>query len=117
MQATYTGTKGTHLLQAFVPNTYPSGATNPCPTCPSSFTYYTSNGNSTRQAGTLNLRRRLRITALPHRSCTLTRNRSTTRHLWAATPAPPLQNWLNRWALSERGLSNFDQRHNAQIQT
>ena len=59
MQATYTGTKGTHLLQAFVPNTYPSGATNPCPTCPSSFTYYTSNGNSTRQAGTLNLRRRL----------------------------------------------------------
>ena len=46
MTATYNGIKGTHLLQAFAPNTYPNGGTDPCPTCPSGFGYYTSNGNS-----------------------------------------------------------------------
>ena len=32
--ATYLGTKGSHLMQEFLPNTYPTGAVNPCPTCP-----------------------------------------------------------------------------------
>ena len=49
--ATYIGIKGTHAVQAFLPNTYPAGAVNPCPSCPSGFTYLTSNGNSTREAG------------------------------------------------------------------
>ena len=30
-QVTYLGTKGTHLMQQFLPNTYPAGAGNPCP--------------------------------------------------------------------------------------
>ena len=34
--------------------------TNPCPSCQSGFVYRTSGGNSTRQAGQLQLRRRLR---------------------------------------------------------
>ena len=35
--ATYLGTKGSHLMQEFLPNTYPAGAVNPCPTCPAGF--------------------------------------------------------------------------------
>ena len=32
--ATYLGVKGTRGVQEFLPNTYPTGAVNPCPTCP-----------------------------------------------------------------------------------
>jgi hypothetical protein len=60
MTATYLGIKGTRGPQEFLPNTYPTGALNPCPSCPSGFIYMTSNGNSTRQSGSLQLRRRLR---------------------------------------------------------
>ncbi len=51
--------KGTHGTQEFLPNTYPAGAINPCPVCPAGYLYVTSNGNSTREAGQLQLRRRL----------------------------------------------------------
>ncbi len=37
MLTTYTGTKGTHLLQAFAPNTYPLGAADPCTSCPAGY--------------------------------------------------------------------------------
>ena len=57
---TYLGSKGTRAEQLFLPNTYPTGAVNPCPTCPAGFEYLTSNGNSTREAGQVQLRRRLR---------------------------------------------------------
>jgi hypothetical protein len=60
MTATYLGIKGTRGVQEYLPNTYPIGATNQCPTCPVGFVYRTSNGNSTREAGSLQLRRRLR---------------------------------------------------------
>ena len=60
MTATYLGVKGTHGVQQFLPNSYPLGAANPCPACPSGFVYETSGGNSTRQSGQLQLRRRLR---------------------------------------------------------
>ncbi len=39
VNATYLGTKGTGLIQEFLPNTYPPGFVNPCPTCPSGFVY------------------------------------------------------------------------------
>ncbi len=58
--ATYLGVKGTHGVQEFLPNTYPIGAAAPCPDCPSGFVYRTSGGNSTRESGLLQLRRRLR---------------------------------------------------------
>ena len=58
--ATYLGVKGTHGVQQFLPNSYPLGAVNPCPACPSGFVYETSGGNSTRQSAQLQLRRRLR---------------------------------------------------------
>ena len=57
--ATYLGIKGTRGVQEFLPNTYPAGATNPCPACPSGFAYLASNGNSTHEAGQVQLRRRL----------------------------------------------------------
>ena len=47
-------------MQEFLPNTYPIGATNPCPACPAGFVYLTSDGSSRRDAGQLQLRRRLR---------------------------------------------------------
>ena len=58
--AMYQGSKGTRGMQEFLPNTYPLDAVNPCASCPSGFTYLASNGNSTREAGVLQLRRRLR---------------------------------------------------------
>ncbi len=57
--ATYLGIKGTRGLQEFLPNTYPLGAANPCPACPAGFVYLASNGNSTRESGQVQLRRRL----------------------------------------------------------
>jgi len=59
MTVTYLGIKGTRGPQDFLPNTYPTGAVNPCPTCPTGFAYLTSNGNSTREAAQVQLRRRL----------------------------------------------------------
>src|SRR6185295_3714493 len=57
--AAYLGARGTHLIQAVLPNTYPAGAVSPCPECPSGFVYLTSNGRSLRNAGQFTLRRRL----------------------------------------------------------
>jgi hypothetical protein len=59
MTATYLGIKGTRGVQEFLPNTFPAGGPNRCPSCPTGFAYLTSNGNSTRQAAQLQLRRRL----------------------------------------------------------
>ncbi len=60
LTATYLGVKGTRGVQQFLPNTYPIGAENPCTSCPSGFVYQSSGGDSTRQAGQVQLRRRLR---------------------------------------------------------
>jgi hypothetical protein len=59
MTAIYLGIKGTRGPQEFLPNTYPTGALNPCPTCPAGYYYVTSNGNSTRESAQIQLRRRL----------------------------------------------------------
>lgn len=59
INVTYLGTKGTHGMQEFLPNTYPAGSANPCPACPLGFTYLISGGNLSREAGRVQLRRRL----------------------------------------------------------
>jgi hypothetical protein len=59
LTATYLGIKGTRGVQEFLPNTVPTGAVNPCPRCPTGFAYLASNGNSTREAAQIQLRRRL----------------------------------------------------------
>jgi hypothetical protein len=114
MTATYTGIKGTRGTQEFYPNTYPLGAVNPCPACLPGYTYMTSNGNSTREAGQMDLRRRLHngITA----SLTYVYSKSIDDSALGGRGQANLfvaQNWLD--LAGERGLSPFDQRHQATI--
>ena len=98
MQATYQGTKGSHLLQAFVPNSYPGDVTN---AYPSTFTYYTSGGNSTRQAGTINLRRRLHNGFTASLVYTYSKSIDDVASIGGGLPQAA-QNWLN--LEGERGL-------------
>jgi len=116
LTATYLGTKGTHAVQAFLPNTYPAGVANPCAACLAGYTYLTSNGNSTRESGQLSVRRRFHAgfsTSFQYTyskaidDAALIGGRSTGGTAIA-------QNWLQ--LDGERGLSNFDQRQNLQIQ-
>ncbi|MEO8597057.1 MAG: TonB-dependent receptor [Candidatus Solibacter sp.] len=113
---TYNGIKGTRAMQAFLPNTYPAGVIAPCLTCLSGYTYVTSNGNSTRESGTFQLRRRL------HNGLTATGQYTYSRSFdnailggKANTNSMIAQNWLDLSA--ERGPSNFDQRHMFTLQT
>jgi len=136
MTATYLGVKGTHGVQEILPNTYPIGAANPCPACPLDFEYRTSGGNSTRQSGLLQLRRRLKSgftasllytwsksidndAALGGQGHVAAASQGQAASDAAQTASPSLaiaQNWLNLRA--ERSLSTFDQRQllNLQVQ-
>jgi trimeric autotransporter adhesin len=142
LTATYLGIKGTRGPQEFLPNTYPIGAVNPCPLCPVGFAYLSSNGNSKREAGQVQLRRRLHngLTGTlqytysksiddnsvlgGQGASAITQNTpqspdgSTAAQTSGTTESTPMiaQNWLDLGA--ERGLSTFDQRHRltAQLQ-
>ncbi|HTB18785.1 MAG TPA: carboxypeptidase regulatory-like domain-containing protein [Bryobacteraceae bacterium] len=137
MTATYIGIKGTHGTQEFLPNTYAAGATNPCPLCPAGYEYITSNGNSTREAGSIQLRRRLHSGFTATVQYTFAKaidddavlggvGASASTPVASAAPGAAAvagprnlvvaQNWLDLSA--ERSLSTFDQRHlvNATIQ-
>ncbi len=107
MVVTYAGIKGTRALQQVLPNTFPTGAVNPCPACPAGFSYVTSNGNSSRQAGTVQIRRRLRngFTA----ELQYTWSKSIDNAALGGAGLITAQNWLDLHA--ERARSNFDQRH------
>ena len=130
MTASYTGTKGTHGMQEFLPNTYAPGEANPCPLCPVGFVYRTSGGNLEREAGSFQLRRRLRsgltaslqytyaksvdddaqVGAQGHVSATSVASITSGASTSESTASPQIaQNWLDLRA--ERGLSSFDQRH------
>ncbi len=130
INVTYLGTKGTHGMQEFLPNTYPVGTANPCPSCPVGFTYLVSGGNLSRQAGRIQIRRRLRSGLAASLQYTWSKSidddcavgGQAPVPLQSATPSQSAyifsiaQNWLNLAA--ERGLSTFDQRNvlDAQIQ-
>lgn len=117
MTVTYLGIKGTRAQQQSLPNTWPVGAANPCPACPAGFYYLSSNGNSTKHSGSVQLRRRLRAGFT-----------ATAQYTWSKAIDDAMlggagrgqsgnlvaQNWLDLSA--ERGLSNFDQRHVASFQ-
>ena len=108
---TYTGTKGDNLLQAFLPNTYPTGAVNPCATCPSGFIYLTSGGDSLRHAGSLQVRRRLRNGMTATVQYTLAKSEDNASALAGSSVSSrqAAQDWNNLDA--EWAASNFDQRH------
>jgi hypothetical protein len=132
LTATYLGIKGTRGLQEFLPNTYPIGAANPCLTCPAGYVYLASNGNSTHEAGIIQLRRRLHNGFTATLQYVLSKSiddAATLGGRGAVTPmqtftaaggsgaatalgtgsAGVAQNWLDLSA--ERSLSSFDQRH------
>lgn len=107
---TYLGIKGTRAVQQFLPNTYPLGATNPCPSCPAGFAYVTSNGNSTRESVQFQLRRRLHAGFTSNLSYTYAKAIDDALLGGRGQGAQVIaQDWLN--LSGERGRSNFDQRH------
>jgi len=109
--ATYLGSRGTHLMQEFLPNTYPIGGVNPCPSCPSGFVYLTSNGTSLRNAGQVQLRRRLRngFTASGQYTLAKATDNATAFGGASLSGSAVAQDWRNLDA--EQAPSNFDQRH------
>jgi trimeric autotransporter adhesin len=111
VNATYLGAKGSNLMQAFVPNTYPVGAANPCLTCPTGFRYVVSGGRSIRHAGQVQLRRRLRNGFTSSLQYTLAKAMDNAGSFGGATidGQALAQNWLDLEA--EYARSNFDQRH------
>jgi hypothetical protein len=134
MTATYLGVKGTHGVQQFLPNSYPLGADNPCSACSVGFVYETSGGNSTRQSGQLQLRRRLRggfaasllytysksidddamLGGQGHQSSASQTDFSADSSTSSSANAQIAQDWLDLTA--ERSLSSFDQRHLLNLQ-
>ena len=101
MQANYTGIKGTRMPQIFYPNSWAPGGVDPCPTCPVGFQYEASNGNSTRNSGSIQLRRRL------HNGFTAQVQYTYSKAI-DDLPSGQAQDWRDLSA--ERGLSAFDQR-------
>src|SRR5665213_308316 len=127
--ATYTGIKGTRGVQEILPNTYPVpavtpvSAADPCPSCPKGFYYRTSNGNSTREAGSIQLRRRLRAGFQASALYTFSKSLDDDYSYGGATNvasgnsggSPQVaQDW--RHPENQRGLSTFDQRHTLGLQ-
>jgi hypothetical protein len=116
MTATYLGTKGTRLPQEFLPNTFATGAIQP-----SGYVFLASNGNSYRDAGQIQLRRRLRSGFTASVQYTYAKAIDDAplmggNQVATVTSAGTniAQNWLN--LSGERALSNFDQRHQLQVQ-
>ena len=109
--ATYLGIRGTNLMQQILPNTFPSGVVNPCPTCPIGFRYLTSNGRSSRHSGQLQLRRRLSAGFTGMVQYTVARAMDNAAAFGGASldGAALVQNWLDPEA--EYARSSFDQRH------
>ena len=129
--ATYSGIRGTHGLQAILPNTYALGGANPCPACPSGFVYLSSTGSSSRDAGQVQLRRRLRAGLAGTLQYTYSKSvddmaafgglaapsSASNQPMANMSGMPALaiaQDWQN--ARAERGRSPFDQRHAFSVQ-
>jgi hypothetical protein len=108
---TYLGTRGTNLMQQILPNTYPAGAENPCPSCPVGFRYLTSNGRSMRHSAQIQVRRRLSAGFTAATEYTLAKSMDDAASFGGATlnGGALVQNWLDPHA--EYARSSFDQRH------
>jgi hypothetical protein len=116
MVASYNGIKGTHGVQEFLPNTCPPSLTGQLASCtaaPSGYRYRTSNGNLTREAGILELRRRLRNGLTAQLVYTFSKSLDDVYSLSgqgsATSEGTIAQDWTHPEA--ERALSSNDQRH------
>jgi hypothetical protein len=98
-------------MRQFLPNTYPPGGANPCLPCPSGFLYVTSGGSSSRHAGQILLRRRLRggWTASGRYTLATAVDDAASFSGTTVTGGVTAQDWLHLEA--EHGPSSFDQRH------
>jgi len=117
MTATYLGSHGFSLMQEFLPNTFAPGGVNPCPTCPVGFVYLTSDGSSSRHAGQVQVRRRLRngfTTTVQYTLATAVDDAAAAFSGVSLSGPSIAQNWLDLDA--ERAPSNFDQRHLLSLQ-
>lgn len=108
LTGSYTGSRGLHGQQQVLPNTFPDGAVPPA-----GFVWLTSNGQSTRHAADLQLRRRMRsgLTAQLQYTWAKSLDNALLGGQNASNQLRPMiaQNWLDVDA--ERGRSSFDQRH------
>ncbi len=111
LTTSYMGTNGSRLMRQFLPNTHPPGATNACPSCPVGFLYVTSDGGSSRHAGQIALRRRLRqgLAASVEYTFAKAVDDGVTFTGPRLDGAATAQDWLDLDA--EHGPSSFDQRH------
>lgn len=111
MLTSYEGTAGSRLMRQILPNTYPRGAVNSCPSCPAGFVYVTSDGSSIRHAGRFELRRRLRngLTAMLAYTLSKAMDDGVTFTGARLDGAAVAQDWLN--PDTEWGPSSFDRRH------
>lgn len=116
INASYLGSKGTGLIREFLPNTYPRGGINPCLTCPAGFVYLTSDGTSSRHAGQVQVRRRLRNGFTATVQYTLARAFDDAASYQGANLSGTAfaQDWLDLDA--EYAPSSFDQRHLVTVQ-
>ncbi len=123
--ATYTGIKGTRGVQEIVPNSYGLGlAASPYGTAPVGYYYRDSEGNSTKEAGSIQLRRRLRNGFTANATYTYSKALDDDYSLGGQGQvtsggggSPQIaQDWTHPWL--QRGLSTFDQRNvlNATLQ-
>jgi trimeric autotransporter adhesin len=114
--ATYEGIKGTRGVQEFAPNTCAPGVTvtSTCSFGPSGYIYRTSNGNLTREMGSLQLRRRLRNGLQSSVLYTFAKMLDDDYSLGAqggvTSTTAVAQDWQH--PNTQRALSTIDQRHN-----
>jgi len=117
--ATYEGIKGTRGVQEFLPNTCAPGVTvtSTCSFGPSGYYYRTSNGNLTREMGSLQLRRRLRNGLQSSVLYTFAKSIDDDYSLGAqggvTSSGGVAQDWQH--LSTQRALSSTDQRHNVQF--
>jgi hypothetical protein len=106
---TYQGDVGTHQLQEFLPNTFPSGSA-PSP-YPSGYVYITSNGNSNYNAASAQLQRRFRSGFSWNGLYVFSKAIDDAQGLGGrSSPGSAYaQNWLDLSA--ERSLSSFNRTH------
>ncbi len=110
---TYTGDKGTHQVQEFLPWTFPAG-TYPAGVSsgyPSGYVYETSNGNSNYNAASAQLQHRFHNGFLANATYVFSKaiDDASTLGGRGAARAGYAQNWLDLSA--ERSLSSFNRTH------
>ncbi len=107
---TYAGVKGTDLPQMFIPNTYPAGAVGVPVGLPTGYKFETTGGNSSYQAATVQIQRRLRNGIGANASYTFSKLIDDALLGGRGQGSSVLaQNWLDLAA--ERGLDGSNRTH------